>query len=52
MVALMNKSGGAAAFGEWAGRRIKSKVGVQLATVILGILIFAMIISTASRWVL
>ena len=40
MVALMNKSGGAAAFGEWAGRRIKSKVGVQLATVILGILIF------------
>lgn len=40
MVALMNKSGGAAAFGEWAGQHIKSKMGVQLATVILGLLIF------------
>ena len=40
MVALMNKSGGAAAFGEWAKQHIKSKVGAQLATVILGILIF------------
>ena len=40
MVALMNKSGGAAAFGEWAKLHIKSKVGAQLATVVLGILIF------------
>ncbi|WP_173383212.1 Na+/H+ antiporter NhaC family protein [Fibrobacter succinogenes] len=40
LVVLMNKSGGAAAFGEWAGQHIKSKMGVQLATVILGILIF------------
>ena len=40
MVALMNKSGGAAAFGEWAKIHIKSKVGAQLVTIILGILIF------------
>jgi Na+/H+ antiporter NhaC len=40
MVALMNKSGGAAAFGEWAKQHIKFKVGAQLATVILGIMIF------------
>ena len=40
MVALMNKSGGAAAFGNWAKRHIKSKVGAQLATILLGILIF------------
>lgn len=40
LVVLMNKSGGAAAFGEWAQQHIKSKMGVQLATVILGILIF------------
>ena len=40
MVALMNKSGGAAAFGEWAKLHIRSKVGAQLVTVILGILIF------------
>ena len=40
MVALMNKSGGAAAFGEWAKLHIKSKVGAQLVTVVLGVLIF------------
>lgn len=40
MVSLMNKAGGSAAFGEWASKRIKSKVGAQLATVLLGVLIF------------
>ncbi|MGN0158464.1 MAG: Na+/H+ antiporter NhaC family protein [Brotaphodocola sp.] len=40
MVALMNKAGGSAAFGRWAGQRIKSRVGAQLATIALGVLIF------------
>jgi tetracycline resistance efflux pump len=40
IVALMNKAGGAAAFGEWAGRHIKTRVGAQVATTVLGILIF------------
>ena len=40
MVALMNKSGAAAAFGNWARLHIKSKVGAQIATIVLGILIF------------
>ena len=40
MVALMNKSGAAAAFGNWAKLHIKSKVGAQIATIVLGILIF------------
>ncbi len=40
IVALMNKSGGSAAFGRWAEKHIKSRVGAQLATVALGVLIF------------
>lgn len=40
MVALMNKAGGSAAFGNWAKKHIKSKVGAQIATIFLGILIF------------
>ena len=40
MVALMNKAGGSAAFGNWAKKHIKNKVGAQVATIILGILIF------------
>lgn len=40
MVALMNKSGAAAAFGNWARLHIKTKVGAQIATIVLGILIF------------
>lgn len=40
MVALMNKAGGSAAFGRYAGEKIKSKTGAQLATILLGILIF------------
>ena len=40
IVALMNKAGGSAAFGEWAARHIKTRVGAQLATIALGVLIF------------
>lgn len=40
MVSLMNKAGGSAAFGRWAGTRIKTRVGAQLATIALGVLIF------------
>ena len=40
IVSLMNKSGGSAAFGRWASTHIKSRVGAQLATIALGILIF------------
>lgn len=40
MVCLMNKAGGSAAFGRYAGEKIKTKTGAQLATVLLGILIF------------
>ncbi len=40
IVALMNKAGGSAAFGEWASTHIKSRVGAQLATIALGCLIF------------
>ena len=40
MVALMNKAGGSAAFGRWASEHIKSRVGAQLATILLGCLIF------------
>ncbi|MGN0738715.1 MAG: Na+/H+ antiporter NhaC family protein [Treponema sp.] len=40
MVCLMNKAGGSAAFGNWAKKHIKTKVGAQVATICLGILIF------------
>ncbi|MBP3939408.1 MAG: Na+/H+ antiporter NhaC family protein [Clostridia bacterium] len=40
IVALINKSGGSAAFGRWAEKNIKSRVGAMLATFVLGVLIF------------
>ena len=40
IVALMNKAGGSAAFGNWASKHVKSRVGSQLATIGLGVLIF------------
>ena len=40
LVALMNKAGGSAAFGKWASEHIHSRIGVQLATIALGCLIF------------
>jgi len=40
IVALVNRSGGSAAFGRWAETHIKTRVGAQLATFLLGVLIF------------
>ncbi|MFQ7469299.1 Na+/H+ antiporter NhaC family protein [Amedibacillus dolichus] len=40
MVCLINKAGGSAAFGRWAKEHVKSRVGAQLAVIILGCLIF------------
>lgn len=40
LVSLMNKAGGSAAFGKWASSHIKTRVGAQLVTMLLGILIF------------
>ncbi len=40
IVALINKAGGSAAFGRWAQAHIKTRVGAQLATFVLGIFIF------------
>ncbi len=40
IVALVNKSGGSAAFGRWAEKNIKSRTGAMFATFVLGVLIF------------
>ncbi len=40
VVALVNKCGGSYAFGQWAQKHVKSKVGAMLATFALGCLIF------------
>lgn len=40
LVALMNKAGGSAAFGRWASSHIHTRAGAQLATLMLGVLIF------------
>ena len=40
IVCLLNRSGGSIAFGKWAQNHIHSRVGAQLATIVLGILIF------------
>ena len=40
MVALINRSGGSAAFGRWAKNHIKTRGGAMFATFILGIVIF------------
>ena len=40
IVALMNLSGGSKAFGAWALKRVRSRVAAEIATVILGIVIF------------
>ena len=40
IVALVNKAGGSRAFGEWTKKHVKTKVGAQLATFALGVLIF------------
>ncbi len=40
IVALLNKAGGSKAFGDWAAKHIKTKVGASLATFLFGVLIF------------
>ena len=40
MVCLMNRAGGSAAFGQFAADHIKGRVGAELATILLGCLIF------------
>ena len=39
-VCMINKTGAARAFGEWAQKHVKSRIGSQLATFVLGVLIF------------
>ncbi len=40
IVALLNKAGGSRAFGNWAAKHVKTKVGAALATFAFGVLIF------------
>ena len=40
VVCMMNKAGGSAAFGRWASQKIHTRVGAELAAIILGVLIF------------
>ncbi len=40
IVALINKAGGAQAFGRWAAKNVKGKIGASIATFIFGVLIF------------
>jgi len=40
LVGLVNNAGGSAAFGRWAMSHVKTRVGAQLITVLLGVLIF------------
>ena len=40
IIVLMSKSGGSAAYGKWAGTKIKNKKSAMLATTGLGVLIF------------
>lgn len=40
MVSLMNKAGGSAAFGRFAAKGIRTRIGAQLSTILLGVTIF------------
>ena len=40
LVAMMNRTGGSAAFGRWTATHIKTRVGALLCTILLGVLIF------------
>ena len=40
LVMMMNRAGGSAAFGRWSVEHVKTKKGAQIATIMLGILIF------------
>ena len=40
IVALMNLTGGSKAFGNWALKRVKSRVAAEIATMLLGVVLF------------
>lgn len=40
VITLVGRSGGTAAYGRWAGRKLKTKMATRLATALLGVLIF------------
>lgn len=40
LVSLLNKAGGSAAFGKWASKHIKTRIGAQISVMVLGVLIF------------
>lgn len=40
IVALVNKAGGSRAFGDWAAKHIKTKIGASICTFLFGVLIF------------
>ena len=40
LVSMLNKAGGSAAFGKWASKHIKTRIGAQISVMILGVLSF------------
>ena len=40
LVSILNKACGSAAFGKWASKHIKTRIGAQISVMILGVLIF------------
>ena len=40
LVSMLNKAGGSAAFGKWASKHIKTRIGAQISVMILGVLLF------------
>ncbi len=40
VVALLNKAGGSKAFGDWASKHVKTKIGASICTFLFGVLIF------------
>lgn len=40
LVSMLNKAGGSAAFGKWASKHIKTRIGAQISVMVLGVLIF------------
>ncbi|MBO6241837.1 MAG: Na+/H+ antiporter NhaC family protein [Butyrivibrio sp.] len=40
IVMLMNRAGGSAAFGKWASEHVTTRAGAQIATILLGVIIF------------
>lgn len=40
LVVMVTKAGGSKAYGNWASKKIKTKAGAQIATAVLGVLIF------------